>query len=156
MSQEKSFLRGLLLGGLVGAVAALLYAPKSGKEMRRDIKRKSRELYEDAEGQFEDLKEKAEDIIEDGKRQAAHLRRQAEKKMQEAREAADDLVASGRELVSDYSGKSGEKIAEAKAQAQSIIEEGKKKFGSGKDKLKSAMDAGVQAFRDEVDDAIAN
>lgn len=40
MSQEKSFLRGLLLGGLVGAVAALLYAPKSGKEMRRDIKRK--------------------------------------------------------------------------------------------------------------------
>lgn len=104
------------------------------------------------------MKEKAEDIIEDGKRQAAHLRRQAEKKMQEAREAADDLVASGRELVSDYSGKSGEKIAEAKAQAQaqSIIEEGKKKFGSGKDKLKSAMDAGVQAFRDEVDDAIAN
>lgn len=33
----KDFLIGTLIGGLVGAAAALLLAPKSGKELRSDI-----------------------------------------------------------------------------------------------------------------------
>ena len=42
MSQDnnlaKGFLIGFLAGGAVGAVVALLTAPKSGKELRADIK----------------------------------------------------------------------------------------------------------------------
>ena len=33
----KDFLIGALVGGIVGAVTALLLAPKSGKEMRSDL-----------------------------------------------------------------------------------------------------------------------
>ena len=33
----KDFLIGALIGGMVGAVSALLLAPKSGKELRHDI-----------------------------------------------------------------------------------------------------------------------
>lgn len=33
----KDFLIGTLIGGIVGASAALLFAPKSGKELREDI-----------------------------------------------------------------------------------------------------------------------
>ncbi|GAJ99426.1 YtxH domain-containing protein [Geomicrobium sp. JCM 19055] len=33
----KDFLIGTLIGGIVGASAALLFAPKSGKELRGDI-----------------------------------------------------------------------------------------------------------------------
>jgi len=35
---ERSFWGPLLAGGLVGAAAALLLAPKSGKELRKNIK----------------------------------------------------------------------------------------------------------------------
>ncbi|MCB0301708.1 MAG: YtxH domain-containing protein, partial [Calditrichaeota bacterium] len=33
-SRALEFIKGLLIGGAVGAVAALLYAPKSGRETR--------------------------------------------------------------------------------------------------------------------------
>ncbi|MBU1877645.1 MAG: YtxH domain-containing protein, partial [Chloroflexi bacterium] len=32
-----AFLAGLILGGLIGAVAALLFAPQSGEETRRQL-----------------------------------------------------------------------------------------------------------------------
>jgi len=34
---NKSFLIGALVGGVVGSVTALLFAPKAGKELRKDI-----------------------------------------------------------------------------------------------------------------------
>ncbi|TYP73915.1 YtxH domain-containing protein [Paenibacillus methanolicus] len=34
---NKGFLYGLLAGGVVGSLTALLFAPKSGKELRQDI-----------------------------------------------------------------------------------------------------------------------
>ena len=36
----KGFARGLVIGGVVGAGVVLLYAPKSGKDLRRDLGRK--------------------------------------------------------------------------------------------------------------------
>ena len=41
----KGLLIGFLTGSIVGSVIALLYAPKSGKELRGDIKIKSDEFY---------------------------------------------------------------------------------------------------------------
>ena len=37
MSNKKAFLWGALTGAVTGAVSALLLAPKSGRELRRDI-----------------------------------------------------------------------------------------------------------------------
>lgn len=64
-----------LLGSLIGAGIALLYAPKSGRETRRDIskaarkiKRDTAELVDDTINSVEDfagdVKDKATDIIE--------------------------------------------------------------------------------------------
>jgi gas vesicle protein len=66
-----------LLGGVVGAVIAILYAPKSGRETRRDVSRAVRRISDDAidlieetvgdvNGFATDLKEKASDIVEQG------------------------------------------------------------------------------------------
>ncbi|MFD0713917.1 YtxH domain-containing protein [Paenibacillus sp. GCM10027626] len=35
--QTKSFLYGMLAGSIIGSVTALLFAPKPGKELRKDI-----------------------------------------------------------------------------------------------------------------------
>ncbi|OGU37454.1 MAG: hypothetical protein A2068_10890 [Ignavibacteria bacterium GWB2_35_6b] len=59
---------GILAGGIVGAIVALLTAPKSGKEVRRDIKNKSEEYYDDLEKYFSKKKKKAGKMIKDGKK----------------------------------------------------------------------------------------
>ena len=51
----------LLIGMGAGALIALLYAPKSGEEMRRDIRRK----YKDARNAMEDFADEARDQVED-------------------------------------------------------------------------------------------
>lgn len=68
----------LIAGGLLGAAAALLYAPQSGRQTRRDIARYSRKVRREAEnivddfagnvhGMVETIGERAEDILDKGK-----------------------------------------------------------------------------------------
>lgn len=42
--EGKGLMLGALLGGLVGAAAGILFAPKSGKETREDLKNGADEL----------------------------------------------------------------------------------------------------------------
>ena len=56
--KNKGLLLGFLAGGVIGAVIALLYAPKSGRELRKDIKVKTDEYIEDAEKYINDAREK--------------------------------------------------------------------------------------------------
>jgi gas vesicle protein len=52
----------LFIGLGAGALAALLFAPKSGKQIRKVLRRK----YEDAKDVFEDWQEQAGDVMEKG------------------------------------------------------------------------------------------
>jgi gas vesicle protein len=52
----------LLVGVAIGAVTALLIAPKTGKQMRRTLRRR----YEDAREAVEDLGDQAGDWIDKG------------------------------------------------------------------------------------------
>ena len=52
MKPVSSFISGLLTGVAIGGVIALLFAPKSGKETRDDLKQKLTDL----EKEFETLK----------------------------------------------------------------------------------------------------
>src|ERR1700681_4410695 len=51
----------LLIGMGAGALAALLFAPKSGRELRRDLRKK----YEDAKDAVEDFADEAKGRVED-------------------------------------------------------------------------------------------
>ena len=46
------FLTGLLFGGVLGGVAALLLAPKSGKELRGDIQETGKKVIHETEAVF--------------------------------------------------------------------------------------------------------
>ena len=59
-----TFLAGLVLGGLVGAAMAMLLAPASGPDTRRQIKEKSLELKSQAEQQVEEARKRAEELQE--------------------------------------------------------------------------------------------
>jgi gas vesicle protein len=59
-----TFLAGLVLGSLVGAAMAMLMAPASGQDTRRQIREKGLELRSQAEQQYEEARKRAEEVQE--------------------------------------------------------------------------------------------
>jgi gas vesicle protein len=58
-----SFMGGLLMGGIVGALVALVLAPQSGEETRKLLKDKALELGKEISDQTETLKEKGRELL---------------------------------------------------------------------------------------------
>jgi len=85
-----AFLVGFVVGGLTGAVVALLFAPQSGEETRALIKDKSIELRDRAATTGEELLARAEAA-------AAEARSRAEELTKEARMRATELASEIRE-----------------------------------------------------------
>ena len=61
MSEHKcgDWLKGLLIGSLVGVVVGLLFAPKSGKELREDISEKAKDLADKVKDEYEGALDKS-------------------------------------------------------------------------------------------------
>jgi gas vesicle protein len=54
--------KGLIVGGLIGVALGILYAPKSGKETREEIRNSAEELLEKAKKQYEEACKKIEKL----------------------------------------------------------------------------------------------
>jgi len=115
-SKKIEFLKGLLIGGLIGAAAGILFAPKSGKETREDISRKTQELLVKAKDEYEIALEKSKKAYEAAVEKMKDVQAAVKKKAQEAEEKVEGLA---------------EKLDESKG------------------RLKKALDAGIDAYRDE-------
>ena len=63
----------LIIGGGIGAVIALLFAPKSGKELRGDIADASRKGLEKGKEAAAQLQERAGEYYETGREKASEL-----------------------------------------------------------------------------------
>ncbi len=85
-----AFLVGFIVGGLTGAVVALLFAPQSGEETRALIKDKSIELRDKAQ-------HTAEEALAHAEAAAADARARAEELAKVARTRAEELAAEVRE-----------------------------------------------------------
>jgi gas vesicle protein len=59
----------LLIGLGAGALVGMLYAPKPGKQMRKELRRR----YEDARETFDDWREQARDVAEEAIERGAEL-----------------------------------------------------------------------------------
>jgi len=73
------FFKGLLMGGALGALAGIFFAPKSGKELRSDIKEKGSEVLKDAKEIYADASTRAKEIIEEATHQAKELKKEADR-----------------------------------------------------------------------------
>jgi gas vesicle protein len=78
MKSANSFLTGLLAGAAIGGIVALLYAPKSGKETREQIKNKFDELEKELEVLKGKASQKTGKIKEDLAKKLADLQREIE------------------------------------------------------------------------------
>jgi gas vesicle protein len=116
----KGLLIGFIAGSAIGAIVALLYAPKSGKEMRADIKVKASDFKDEVADKLRQARSKAVDIINEGKRRSDEI-------ITEAKTRAGHILTDADKMLSDARERAGE-------------EQGK---------IKSAFKAGVDAYKAE-------
>lgn len=60
----EDYVKGFIIGGLIGAVAGILYAPKSGKETREQISHSAEELLKKTRAQYETICQRIETLAE--------------------------------------------------------------------------------------------
>jgi gas vesicle protein len=88
-----NLLKGFIIGGILGALAGIFFAPKSGKELRSDLKKKGSEVLTDAKGNYTNTRTKAKEIIEDAKHQAEELKKQVDRHLSEAHRKGREILA---------------------------------------------------------------
>jgi gas vesicle protein len=105
----------LLIGLALGAGAALLFAPQSGEETRRDIKRRARRAQEAAQDFVEDVSGTVADKFQE-------VRATVEERIEATLDAVDDkkrrvtnAFHAGRAAARDARGELEQRIAETKA-----------------------------------------
>ena len=77
MASEKSgpgFGTGLILGGIIGALAGLLLAPKPGEETRSRVRERTAVLRQKAEELTAEARELVRDMIEEGRAAASRMK----------------------------------------------------------------------------------
>jgi len=88
MGAEK-FVVGFLIGGAVGAIAGLLFAPQSGKETREQIAKSSKDIYDKTETAVRQIQSKADDIVSDIQDKGEDLLEKIQSTINKQKEAVD-------------------------------------------------------------------
>lgn len=127
-SYSKGLAAGIIIGGAVGAVLALLFAPKSGKELRQDLAERSGDMYDKASDFAVEQSRKMGEYVNEGKVRADEL-------VRTARQQAGSLLSEAEHLMNDARSRVGS--------AQSGI---KDNVG----RIQEAARAGADAFQGEM------
>lgn len=111
----------LLVGGAIGAIVALLFAPKSGKELREDIADATRQG------------------LEKGKEAAATFGERAGEYYEVTREKASEIYHDAQDKVGEMTDKAKDAVSSAKNPFSAAIEAGKDAYIEEKRKNESTV-----------------
>lgn len=103
-SDSAGFATGLFIGAAIGAVVALLYAPKSGEETRQNLKDLADEQKDNLKNQWDRTKEKASEVVNTAKEKV---------------DLAAQRVSSS---VDEYADKAVNKVIQVADEAKSTVE----------------------------------
>jgi gas vesicle protein len=127
-----------LIGAGIGAVTALLFAPKPGSELRADLADATRKGLDQARDTTRELNERANEVYQTGVERAADLAARS-------KEAVNDLTSRSKETVTELTERSKELVNRQKSQIQAALEAGKQGYMEAKqsDQAKAAFDDNV-------------
>lgn len=151
-----SFLLGAVIGGVIGAAAALFLAPKTGKEMREDISTQAVHLKEkgieistvakDKASEYSSVaKDKASEYTSVAKDKASEYTSVAKDKASEytsaAKDKASEYTSVAKDKASDYKSAAKDKASEftsvAKGKTEEVTKSIQEQSGQFVDKVKS-------------------
>jgi len=90
----KHVLTGIIVGGLIGAAAMMLLAPRSGEEMRAEIKDKALDLRDRT-------KESVKDTVSQVVSKAGHLKGGIKDKSQDIKQRGQDVLIEQLDRVTE-------------------------------------------------------
>jgi len=108
-------LGGFLLGLLIGAGAALLFAPQSGEETREALRNRGRRLREDAQARAEEWQERFEEGYDRAKERLEEGFESARKTLSEKRKDAREALEAGKAAVHSARDELERRLAEARS-----------------------------------------
>ena len=118
-----AFLVGFIVGGLSGAVAALLFAPQSGEETRAVIKERSIELADKASAEAEDAWRRAEAATIEARQKTEEFARQA---MSQGEDLVNQAKTQGKEITLKARQVGGDLVESTKETVKKATSRGKK------------------------------
>jgi gas vesicle protein len=105
MSNSTRLFEGFLLGGVLGFLSGILFAPKSGADLRKQIADDSNELYKQANDSLSGLKEMTDQTFQDVQHVGQDAFRKASDTISGARQQVnkklDDLTGQGAKVLVD-------------------------------------------------------
>lgn len=107
-SDNAGFATGLFVGAALGAVAALLFAPKSGEQTRQQLKDLAEQQKDNLKNQWDHTKEKAADAV---------------------RETVNSVAKQASSSVDGFADKAVDKVIQVADNAKSTVD----KFRTGTD-----------------------
>lgn len=138
VKESKGYLKGLATGGAIGGIIALLFAPKTGKELRKNIGEKKDDLLAGTNRIIENAKDKASVVISDTQEKAGQLIESGKKKLESASEISGDILSEGKNKLESITDK-----------AKDVISHGKEELTSGVSKIIDATKSAPQAIQDQ-------
>ena len=118
--RDWELVKGFVIGGLIGAALGILFAPKSGRETRQDIADKADELMAKARDEYE-------------------------KAAETSRAAYEAAVKK----LKDAEGTARVKVEEIEGKVSELAHQGAESLAENTSRLKKALDAGMEAEREE-------
>jgi gas vesicle protein len=102
----KPVLTGLLVGGVVGAATALLFAPRAGEETRAEIRDKAIELRDRTTDTVKDTvsqaKSKAYELKENVRDKAAEIKQRGKQTVNEQLDRVSETAEASKQRVNEY------------------------------------------------------
>lgn len=105
-SATKPVLSGFLVGSVIGAATALLFAPRSGEETRAEIRGKALELRDHATDTVRDTvsqaKSKVEDVRDNVRGKVEDLKQRGKYTMKRQMDRVSQATETGKQKVQEY------------------------------------------------------
>ncbi len=129
---KKSVVKGGIIGVVLGAIGGILFAPKSGKETRQDIKDAALKANKEAEAKLKKLHTELGDKADEAKKMAEEYKGKAKTELNELGQRAEFAKQKVSELISAV-----REFEAEESEVEKILKEGKKVVaditGKGKD-----------------------
>lgn len=123
VERRGSGLGAFLVGAICGAVAGILFAPRSGEETQRELREGALKLRVDAENKLNDLRDEVTEIYERAREDVSErvegAREELERRGQDAREA----VRVGTDAAKSARADLERRVAESKEAYRSAVRE---------------------------------
>ena len=104
-NQIEGFIKGIFLGGAIGAMIGILYAPQSGRKTRGDINKRAEKLLKKAKEEYEETLKKSSKAYNATVKELKYLESSTKEKVGEMEEKVIELTELGKDAFYDTKGR---------------------------------------------------